>query len=218
MSNDDALMYAITGEQPTAALAGTQELADATATVTALRQGLAALGAELSAAPATPLAPVVPLRPARRPWAQPWLLATAAGFLGVAALAGTYFWNTSPDPADSSGSRSLPGVVACAETIAVGDVTAVSKQGDRFTVSLGSVRYLKPENGPSSFSAGDAQLPLGGAGTAPVKGERALLVVHDAAKGDVDVFTGADVDSELAWMEKALPDSRTIDPQECAGE
>lgn len=213
--DDDALMYAITGERPPAEIAGSTEMAEALATVAALRDGLAALGAELGAPAAPAPAPVVPLRPARRP--ARWMLATAAGVIGV-ALAGGYVWSQPADPADSSDSRSLPGVVACTETIAVGKVTAVSAKSGRYTVTLGAVKYLKPENGPATFTAANAELPIGAASTVPVEGDRALLVVHDAAKGDVDVYTGADIDSEWAWMEKALPDSRAIDPKECAGE
>ncbi|MET8152895.1 hypothetical protein ACIBSW_19725 [Actinoplanes sp. NPDC049668] len=110
---------------------------------------------------------------------------------------------------DSSESRSLPGLVACAETIAVGDVTSVSRGGDRFTVTLDAPRYLKPENGP-------AVLSVSGSGAEPARGDRVLVVVHDA--DDVDLFTGADVGSELAWMEQALPGSRSIDPAGCDGE
>ncbi|GIE88695.1 hypothetical protein SAMN06264365_11330 [Actinoplanes regularis] len=216
---DNALMYAITGEQAPATMAGTDEMAEATATVTALRRGLAALGSELATA-----APESATDPARRPdrasarriWARPWTLATAAAVVGV-ALAGGYAW-TGSDPADNPDSRSLPGLVACAETIVMGNVTSVSSQGDRFAVTLDATRYLKPENGPKVFTAGDARLPLGGAGTAPARGERVLVVVHDAANGDVDLFTGTDIASEWAWMENALPDSRSIDPKECDGE
>jgi hypothetical protein len=108
--------------------------------------------------------------------------------------------------------------VACAETVVVGSVASVSGQGDRFTVTLDGARYLKPENGPAAFSISDARLPLGGSSAAPVTGQRAMVVVHDAAEGDIDLFTGADVEPEWAWMAKALPDSRLIDPKECAGE
>ncbi|BCJ41169.1 hypothetical protein GCM10010168_45330 [Actinoplanes ianthinogenes] len=140
-----------------------------------------------------------------------WLPVGAAGLIGV-ALAGGCAWSADPaDSSDGSGSRSLPGVVACAETIAVGDVTAVSEQGDRVTVTLGAVRYLKPETGAATLTATAARPP-----GAPVKGDRALVVVHDA--GDVDLFTGADVDAEWAWMERALPDSRGIDTGGCGGE
>ncbi|MEU7901359.1 hypothetical protein [Actinoplanes sp. NPDC049118] len=226
---DDALMYAITGEQPPGSLARTEEMAEATATVSALRQGLAALGAELAAATPEPAAdsrpaPNAPAPAGRRPagssakriWARPWALSAATGVVAV-ALAGGYALNMS-DPGDTSDSRSLPGAVACAETIAVGNVTSVSRQGDRFAVTLDAQRYLKPENGPAILSVGDAQLPLGGSSTAPAEGDRVLVVVHDAAKGNVDLFTGADIASELGWMEKALPDSRSIDPTDCKGE
>lgn len=229
MSRDDALMYAITGEQAPDSMTRTEEVAEAAATVSALRRGLAALGAELAAATPAPAADARPASlfaaaagrrptqsPARRIWARPWAFAAAAAVVGV-ALAGGYMLNSS-DPADIEGSRSLPGVVACAETIAVGNVTSVSRQGDRYAVTFDAVRYMKPENGAAVLSVGDARLPLGGAGTAPVEGERALVVVHDAAKGKVDLFTGADIDSEWAWMEKALPDSRSINPKECKGE
>ncbi|MFI7081268.1 hypothetical protein ACIBO1_28595 [Micromonospora sp. NPDC049903] len=225
---DDALMSAVTGEQPADAIAGTDELAEATAAVNALRRGMAALGTELAAAtPAgvadsrTPLiaAPTNhgPDRPpARRMSTRSWVLATAAGVLGV-ALVGGYALRAS-DPADTSASRSLPGVVACAETIAVGSVASVSRTGDRFTVTLDSVRYLKPENGPEVLTVGDAELAVGGSSTEPVTGQPALVVVHDAAKGDVDLVTGADIDSEWAWMAQALPDSRSIDSTDCADE
>jgi len=226
---DNALMYAITGERPPASLARTEEMAEATATVRALRQGLATLGAELAAATPEPAAdprpsPNAPALAARRParssarriWARPWALSAAAGVVAV-ALAGGYALTRS-DPSDTSDSRSLPGVVACAETIVVGNVTSVSRQGDRFAVTLDAERYLKPENGSAVLSVSDAQLPLGGSSTAPAKGDRVLVVVHDAAKGNVDLFTGADIASELAWMAKALPDSRSIDTKECRGE
>jgi hypothetical protein len=222
---DDALMYAITGEQAPASVARTAEMAEATASVSALRSGMAALGGELAAA--TPVAAAetraADRRPARSPakriWARPWVLAAAAAVVGI-ALAGGYALSTSgpADPTDTSDSRSLPGVVACAETIAVGNVTAVSRQGDSYAVTLGAVRYLKPENGPSVLSVRDARLPIGGASTEPATGDRALVVVHDAAKGNVDLFTGADITTEWAWMEKALPDSRAIDPKGCEGE
>jgi hypothetical protein len=45
-----------------------------------------------------------------------------------------------------------------------------------------------------------------------------MVVVHDAAGGDVDLFTGADIDTEWAWMERALPASRSIDTKGCRGE
>ncbi len=229
MSRDDALMYAIIGEQAPDSMTRTEEVAEAAATVNALRRGLAALGAELVAATPAPAADARPASlsaaagrrptqsPARRTWARPWALAAAAAAVVGVAVAGGYVLRTS-DPADIEGSRSLPGVVACAETIAVGNVTSVSRQGDRYAVTLDAVRYMKPNNGAAVLSVGDARLPLGGASTAPVEGERALVVVHDAAKGKVDLFTGADIDSEWAWMEKALPDSRSINPKECKGE
>lgn len=207
---DDALMYAITGEQPPPALAGTDEMAKASATVSDLRRGLAALGGELAAAP-----PVAAPRP-RPVWARPAVFAAAAGVVGVALAGGYALTMNDGPPDDSSGSRSLPGVVACAQTIVVGDVTSVTTTGDRFAVTLSAERYLKPDNGPATFSATDAELPIGGKGGAPAKGERALVVVH--GPGKVDLFTGADIDSEWAWMEKALPDSRSIDPKGCTGE
>lgn len=226
---DDALMYAITGEQAPASMARTEEFAEATAAVTALRRGLTALGAELAAAPPVSAADPRPVASAEasagrrssrlsagRGWKRPWVPAAAAGIVGV-ALAGGYAMTRS-DPADTPGSRSLPGVVACAETIAVGDVTSVSRRDDRFEVTLGGARYLKPENGPAVLSVRDARLPIGGSSTAPAKGDRVLVVVHDAAKGNVDLFTGADIASEWAWMEKALPASRAIDPRGCQDE
>jgi hypothetical protein len=154
-------------------------------------------------------------RSARRIWARPWVLAAAAAVVAIAL--GGYAWRT-PDPADTAGSRSLPGVVACAGTIAVGNVTSVTRRGDRFAVTLDATRYLKPENGPVVLSVGDARLPLGGSSTEPARGERALVVVPNAARGNVDLYTGADIDSELAWMRAALPDSRSIDPSGCGGE
>lgn len=205
---DDALMYAITGEQPPPALAGTDEMAKASATVSDLRRGLVALGGELAAA-----SPVAVPR-ARPVWTRPAVLAAAAGVVGV-ALAGGYALTMNDGPPDSSGSRSLPGVVACAQTIVVGAVTSVTPTGDRFAVTLSTERYLKPDDGPATFSATDAELPIGGAGGAPARGERALIVVH--GPGEVDLFTGADVASEWAWMEKALPDSRSIDTRGCTG-
>jgi len=198
----DALRYA--GEQPPASIAHTPGTAEATSTVNA------------PASPGTELAPAppAPRRPAAKPiWARAWVLATAAAVVGV-ALAGGYALRP-VSPADSSGSRSLPGVVACAETVAVGNVTSVSRQGDRFAVTLEAARYLKPENGPATLSVGNARLPVGAASTEPVQDEQALVVVH--ANGDVDLFTGTDIVSEWAWMEKALPDSRSIDPKECHG-
>ncbi|GID94139.1 hypothetical protein ACFQFC_09235 [Amorphoplanes digitatis] len=135
-------------------------------------------------------------------------MAAAAG-VGI-ALAGGYAVSGS-GPADSSESRSLPGLVACAEIIAVGNVTSASRLGDQFAVKVDAARYLKPENGP-------AVLSVSGTGAGPARGDRVLVVVHDAAKGDVDLFTGADIDSELAWMEKALPGSRSIDTSGCDGE
>jgi hypothetical protein len=223
----DALMYAIAGEQMPASMAGSDEAAEAQAAVDALRRGLAALGTELAAAEAEPEpaksrstsdpARTLVAVPRRKFWTQPRVLTAAAAAVGVAIVGGVVL-NRPADPADNSGSRSLPGVVACAETIAEGDVTAVTSQGDRFAVTLDVTRYLKPENGPATLSVTDARLPVGASSTAPVTGDRALIVVHDAAKGDVDVFTGADIASEWAWMEKALPDSRAIDPKGCTGE
>ncbi|MER5458783.1 hypothetical protein ABT008_28835 [Micromonospora sp. NPDC002389] len=123
------------------------------------------------------------------------MLAIAAGVVGV-ALVGGYALTVS-DPADTSVSRSLPGVVACAETIAVGSVASVSRTGDRFTVTLDSVRYLKPDNGPAVLTVDDAQLAVGGSSTTPVTGQPALVVVHDAAKGDVDLKRRSGAGSHL---------------------
>lgn len=95
---------------------------------------------------------------------------------------------------------------------------SVSAQGDRFALRLDVTRYLKLENGTAVLSVTDARLPLGTSSTAPAAGDRALVVVHDAAKGRVDLFTGADINTEWAWMAKALPDSRSIDPKSYAGE
>lgn len=133
------------------------------------------------------------------------------------ALVGGYALNAA-EPADNSDSRSLPGAVACAETIAVGNVASAIRHGDRFAVTLDAVRYLKPENGSAVLTIREAQLPVGGSSTEPARGERALVVVHDAAKGQVDLFTGADIAPEWAWMEKALPNSRSIDPNGCDDE
>jgi len=224
---DDALMYAITGEPVPAAVAGrpafAEEAAHAEATVASLRRGLHALGAELAQAPPdTPHAVSASRRSSRfatgpRSWSRPWLVVAAAGVVGV-ALAGGIALNNRTDGSEPSDSRSLPGVVACAETIAVGKVTATSQQGDRLVVTLATERYLKPDNGPAVLSISDPVPAAGAAGPGWSVGDRVLVVVHDAASGTIDHFAGLDIDTEWAWMERALPASRSIDPKQCRGE
>jgi hypothetical protein len=63
-----------------------------------------------------------------------------------------------------------------------------------------------------------ARLTIGGFSTEPGGTERVLVVVHEAANGNVELFTGADINLDWAWMQKALPDSHSIDPKECKGE
>jgi hypothetical protein len=183
-----------TDEQAPASMTRTGKMAEATAAVSGARRGPAARGAE----------------PARR---RTWIIAAVAGLALAAGCA-----PSGPAPAGASDSRSLAGVVACAETITVGTVTSVRGQGDGLAVTVGATRYLKPADGPAVLSISAARPPAGGSGAMPAVGERMLVVVHDAANGDVDLFTGADIDPELAWMEQALPDARAIDPKECAGE
>jgi hypothetical protein len=252
--DDDALMYAITGEQPPASLRGTEEMAAAQEAVSALRRGMDVLGAELAAAPAStaPLSPAphspaapmsaaesaplssaapmsvadspllpsaAPMSPAGSPPAsairrfrpRPWMLAAAAAVVGAAVVGGLVMSRT--DPADTAGSRSLPGVVACAETIASGELRTISPMGDGFALTVDPVRYLKPADGPATLTVRDARLPLGGETAAPAVGDRVVVVVHDPA--DIDLFTGTDADSEWDWMTKALPGSLSIDPGGC---
>lgn len=235
-NTDDALMYAITGEHAPAELTDrpgyAEESARAEATVSSLRRGLQTLGAELAAASpaaATTVA-TAPASPAAlasstdasvvavgRWWSRPWVVAVAAGTVGVALAAGFILQGSEPSEPET-GSRSLPGVVACAETIAVGKVTGTSRQGDRLEVTLAAERYLKPDDGPGALSV-SKPVSAGGAATPdPKVGDRVLVVVHDAASGNIDLFTGADIDSEWSWMERALPASRSIDPKQCQGE
>jgi hypothetical protein len=100
----------------------------------------------------------------------------------------------------------------------VGKAASVSRRGDQFAVTLDAARYLMPPTGSAAVSVSGARLPVGGSSTAPAEGEQVLVVVHDAANGEVDLFTDADIAAEWAWMEKALPDSRAIDPKVCDGE
>ncbi|GAB1691675.1 hypothetical protein [Krasilnikovia sp. M28-CT-15] len=216
----DALMYAISGEPVPAARAREPEFAReharAEATVTALRRGLTQLGDDLAETPSPSPAVARPRVPdaGRRWWARP--MPVAAGVLVVAALAvGVGVLRASPPDSDDAGtaSRSLPGVVACADTIAIGTVTRVHQQDGRWQVTLGVQRYLKPERGPQTLTVTAAN-----AGPAPdgwQTGQRTLVVVHEPKAGVVDGFTGADIDQEWAWMSRVLPGSRSIDPRNC---
>src|SRR4029453_3994961 len=87
---DDALMYAIVGEKAPDSMADTDEMAEATATVSTLRRGLAALGAELGAASPASATDRRPTRTrAKRIWTRPWVPAGVTGAV-VVALAGGY--------------------------------------------------------------------------------------------------------------------------------
>jgi hypothetical protein len=132
------------------------------------------------------------------------LLIAAGVLLAVGAGVGVV-WAQQGSGAEQSGSRSEPGVVACANTIAVGTVTAVKADG----VSLAVERYLKPDTGPATLTVAPAASTPAHAWSV---GERVLVVVH---RNSVDVFEGAAIDTEWAWMSRALPDSRAIDTSTC---
>ncbi|WP_203615360.1 hypothetical protein [Streptomyces sp. SID13726] len=223
--DSDALMAAITGEEP-----GEQARADgafmaeyraAEADLALLRQQLGILGETLTAAP--PVPDPVPLRPSR---ARRRTRALAFGTLAVATVAavvtglGWLVGHSGSDrlsSADSGASKADAGVrfgtpvyLACATTVAEGEVTVVKKlpATGELQVTVHVSRYFKQTRDLDhlTYVIGEYDLP------APLaQGTRVLFGVSGGAPNPDHWAVGEkEVARERAWVTAALPESRTL--------
>jgi hypothetical protein len=225
--DDDALMAALTGEEPgdeaRADPAFLAEYRAAEADIGLLRMQLGILGERLAEAPPAPrAAPPRPSRAARRR-----ARTLAFGTLAVAAVAGVVTglgWLVGHgggadnlSSADSGSSKAEAGVrfgspsyLACATTVAEGEVTAVKElpAAGELQVTVRVSRYYKPTVGVKDLTyaigAYDLPEPL-------TKGTRVLFGVTGGAPSPDHWAVGEQqIAPERAWITASLPASRGL--------
>ncbi|MFK4100200.1 hypothetical protein ACI2L1_08985 [Streptomyces sp. NPDC019531] len=224
----DALMAAITDEPlPESAADDPAFLAEhrsALADIALLREQLGIIGGAL-AEPA-PAAKPVPVRPSR---ARRRARTLAFGTLAVAAVAGVVTgmgWlighsgsagSDSASSADSGSSKAESGArfgspvyLACATTVAEGEVTVVKElpATGELQVTVHVSRYYKPTVGVADVTyligAYDLPEPL-------AKGTRVLFGVSEGSPSpDHWVLGEKEIARERAWVTASLPESRTL--------
>ncbi|MEU6351155.1 hypothetical protein ABZ896_17745 [Streptomyces sp. NPDC047072] len=224
----DALMAAITGEEPTDAAradaAFMAEYRSAETDLVLLREQLGLIADTL--AEATPAAKPVPLRPSR---ARRRARAVAFGTLAAAAVAGvvtglgwlsghTGVSNLTSGSSDDSGASKAeasarfgsPAYLACATTVAEGEVTVLKElpATGELQVTVDVSRYYKPDRGTARLtyviSEYDPPEPL-------TVGSRVLFGVSEgSARPDHWAVGGQEVATERAWITASLPEARGL--------
>ncbi|MFJ4198398.1 hypothetical protein ACIP2Y_02020 [Streptomyces sviceus] len=224
--DDDALMAAITGEEPgdeaRADPAFLAEYRTAEADIGLLRAQLGILGERLAETPPTPEpVPLRPSRPARRR-----ARTLAFGTLAAAAVAGVVTglgWllghggaNTLSS-ADSGSSKAEAGVrfgspsyLACATTVAEGEVTAVKElpAAGELQVTVYVSRYFKQTRDLDhlTYLVSEYELPQ-----PLVKGTRVLFGVTGGSPAPDHWAVGEqEIARERAWITASLPQSRGL--------
>ena len=225
--DSDALMAAITGEELTdearADAAFLAEYRAAEADIALLREQLGILGETLAEPPPAPQP--VPLRPSRA--ARRRARALAFGTLAAAAVAGVVTglgWLMGPgggadsiSSADSGAAKAEAGVrfggpayLACATTVAEGEVTAVKELAatGELQVTVHVTRYWKPDRGAGNLTyvIGEDDLP-----EPLTRGTHVLFGVTGGSPSPDHWVVGEDrIARERAWITASLPESRTL--------
>lgn len=222
--SDHALMAAITGEEPgdeaRADPAFLAEYRAAEADIGLLREQLGVLGERLAEVPPVPRP--VPLRSSRA--ARRRVRALAFGTLAAAAVAsavtglGWLLGHSGPDnlsSADSGASKAEAGVrfgspdyLACATTLAEGEVTVVRQLPGELQVTVHVTRSYKPAAGPAdvTYVIGEYDLP-----EPLTKGTRVLFGVTEGSPVPDHWAVGEKaVARERAWITASLPESRAL--------
>ncbi|KND39010.1 hypothetical protein [Streptomyces acidiscabies] len=136
--------------------------------------------------------------PSRRRWAVPLLLFGLAASIAV-AVGVRVPWASSEE--DGAAKLDQGGIVACSRLVVEGTVAGVEDVGGgSVRVRLDVDRYLKPASG----SAESAFLVSEEDGAAYRTGERVLVSVSRFADEAPLLFTGAEVDPTLEWMEAEI--------------
>jgi len=224
--DSDALMAAITGEEPgdetRADPAFLAEYRAAEADIGLLREQLGILGERLAEAPPTPKP--VALRPSRTARRRARTLAfgtlaaaaVASAVTGLAWLLGHSGADTLSS-ADSGSSKAEAGVrfgspsyLACATTVAEGEVTAVKElpATGELQVTVHVSHYYKPTLGVKdlTYAVGEYDLP-----EPLTKGTRVLFgVTGGAPSPDHWVVGEQEIARERAWVTASLPASQGL--------
>lgn len=222
----DALMAAITDEPLTdEARADTAFLAEhrsAEADIALLREQLGIIGHALAEPPA--VAKPAPVRPSRirrraRTFAFGTLAVTAAaavvtGFGWLIAQGGDGAMSSGDSDAGASKAESgvlfgSPRYLACARTVAEGEVTRVETLPDAelLKVTVQVTRYFKPDTGKDELTYVIGRYEV----TRIEKGDRVLFGVRqDSAVPDEWIVGEKDVARERAWITASLPESREL--------
>ncbi|WP_328747535.1 hypothetical protein OHT57_18525 [Streptomyces sp. NBC_00285] len=221
----DALMAALIDDPLPESAAGDPvflaEHRSARADVAVLREQLRIIGETLTEpAPAPKPVPVRPSRARRR------ARTLAFGTLAVAAVAGVvtglgwlsgHIGAASQDAGTSADSASKaesgvrfgsPAYLACATTVAEGEVTVVRQFPGELQVTVHVTRSYKPSSGPADLTyvigEYDTPEPL-------VKGTRVLFGVTEGSPVPDHWAVGEKaVARERAWITASLPESRTL--------
>ncbi|MFF7639219.1 hypothetical protein [Streptomyces canus] len=221
--DSDALMAAITGEEPgDAARADPAFLAGyraAEADIGLLREQLGILGERLAEAPPAPRpVPLRPSRPARTLAFGTLAVAAVAGVVtGLGWLVGHGGGADNLSSADSGSSKAEAGVrfgspsyLACATTVAEGEVTAVKElpATGELQVTVHVSRYFKQtrdlDHLTYTVSEYDLPEPL-------AKGTRVLFGVTEGAPAPDHWAVGEQkIARERAWITASLPQSRGL--------
>lgn len=222
----DALMAAITGEKPAGEAredaAFMAEYRSAETDLALLREQLGILGETLAEPPAAPKP--VPPRLRRPSPARRRARTLAFGTLAVAAVAsvvtglGWFVGHSGADNISSFDSGSskaeakagfgTPLYLACAGTVAEGEVTVVRQLPGELQVTVHVTRYYKPTSGVENLTyvIGEHDLP-----EPLVKGTRVLFgVTRGSASPDHWVVGEQAIARERAWVVASLPSSRRV--------
>ncbi|MEU0195020.1 hypothetical protein ABZ250_35205 [Streptomyces afghaniensis] len=149
--------------------------------------------------------PLTKLRRRRRVVAASLAAAAAAACIAVilSVMDGTS-GNTSPEAQNGRG-QTLTEWIACAGTIAVGEVTEVrpSNKG-RISVAFAVQEWIKPSRGDSSITL-DLVDPRVAEARPPIeKGQRLLIVVPERPDQEASTFEGARLTQYRSTITKAL--------------
>ncbi|MEV6395881.1 hypothetical protein AB0M39_14050 [Streptomyces sp. NPDC051907] len=177
----------------------------------AVRRALRMIGGEAGMADSAPAQePLSLAKPRRRRRVVAVSLAAAAAAACIAVTVSVMSGSSGPASREEQNGhgQTLTEWIACARTIAVGDVTEVrpSSKG-RITVSLDVDDWIKPSHGDNRITL-DLVDPRAAEARPPIeKGQRLLMVVPERSDQEASTFEGAKLTQYRSTITKALDEA-----------
>lgn len=178
-----------------------------------VRRALRMIGGEAGrpdpdSAPTAEPVPLTGARRRRRVVVASLAAAVAAACIAVtlSVMSGTS--GNAPREVQHGRGQTLTEWIACAGTIAVGDVTEVRPSGKgRISVGFAVQEWIKPSRGDSSITL-DLVDPRVAEARPPIeKGQRLLIVVSERPDQEASTFEGARIERYRSMITKALADA-----------